>query len=139
MNNATETKPKHSFSWSALKCFVMRIQKTFCLCDWRKFKVGGYPLVAKYCPKCGSLKVGNAVYYDGSVYQRKLKGNDAIEYVKERIEYVESWCYFPYEAMCKELQVERVAAMEKHKIKVLQKYESSDEYKRILNAIEGVA
>jgi len=57
--------------------------------DLIEFRIGRWPLVAAYC-KCGCIKYGNGAYYDGSTYQKTLRGNDAIEFIQEEINRIES-------------------------------------------------
>ena len=45
-------------------------------------------LVAAYCDKCGCVKVGNPVYYDGTYYQRTLHGKDAIDFINQDLDYI---------------------------------------------------
>lgn len=49
-----------------------------------EFKRGGFPLVTAYCDKCGCIKTGNSVYYDGSYFQQTLDDEKAIEFIDEQ-------------------------------------------------------
>jgi hypothetical protein len=60
----------------------------FCYHNYKSFRVGRFPLVACYCSKCGKVKYGNSIYYDGSTYQKNYKGENAIDFVKEKAEYL---------------------------------------------------
>lgn len=46
---------------------------------------GGWPCVSEYCTKCGKIRSGNSIYYDGSIYQNYYKGTEAIKYLSEVI------------------------------------------------------
>jgi len=52
-----------------------------------KGKGGGWPCVSEYCTKCGKIRSGNSIYYDGSVFQSYYKGNEAIKYLDSIINY----------------------------------------------------
>lgn len=67
---------------------MLNILKEFHFHKYRKFKIGGFPLVAAICEKCGKIKDGNSVYCDGSVYQNSYKGQKAKEYIDKLIKYV---------------------------------------------------
>lgn len=67
---------------------LQKIKYTFCIHKYISFKVGKFPLVACYCEKCGTIKIGNCVYYDGTTYQTKLRGEQSIEYLQEKIDYL---------------------------------------------------
>lgn len=69
------------------KQWIIRIVRVrLCFCKYKTFKVGRFPLVAAYCAKCGIVKFGNCMYYDGTTYQKKYKGDDAINFVKEFVD-----------------------------------------------------
>ena len=57
------------------------IRHFFCVHDYRPVLVGRFPLVAAYCPRCSTFLFGNCVYYDGTTYQKKYKGDDAINFI----------------------------------------------------------
>ena len=68
--------------------FFQFIKNNLCYHNYYNLKVGRFPLVACYCSKCGKVKFGNSIYYDGSIYQKSFKGIEAIEFVKEKLEYL---------------------------------------------------
>jgi len=60
----------------------------FCFHKYNNLKIGKFPLIARYCTKCGKIESGNVIYYDGSVYQIVYKNNLAInflEIMKQRV------------------------------------------------------
>jgi hypothetical protein len=50
--------------------------------NWKQLRIGFHPLVARYC-NCGVLETGNCEYYDNSVYQKRYKGDKAIEFITD--------------------------------------------------------
>lgn len=61
------------------------LKTRFCWHRYKSLKVGQFPLVGAVCLKCGTIKTGNCVYYDGSTYQGKLRGDDAIKFIESCI------------------------------------------------------
>lgn len=53
--------------------------------NYVSFKVGRFPLVAAYSSKDCVVKYGNSVYFDGTIYQRKYIGTNAINFVEKYI------------------------------------------------------
>lgn len=103
------------------------------------FKFVEGKLVAGYCMKCGCVKTGNPVYYDGSYYQDTKCGTKAIKFIDDNIAYVKSR-YEARENFKKMLDsgVEFVGgwnAMIEWDEAVLSRYETVEEYERIKNII----
>jgi len=72
---------------------MKKYQEIKCFLGFHKlipFKHCDKYLVAAYCKNCCTIKVGNPIYYDGTFYQRTLKKQKAIDFIKKEIDYVKS-------------------------------------------------
>lgn len=66
------------------------LKRLFHFHKMKPFKYLDNRLVAGYCVKCGCIKTGNPVYYDGSYYQNIFYGIDAVKFIDDNIAYVKS-------------------------------------------------
>ena len=74
---------------SQFKQWILSIVSAhFCFHKYETFRVGAFPLVAAYCRKCGRVKFGNCIYYDGSTYQDVYKGEEAMNFISKFAEYL---------------------------------------------------
>lgn len=103
----------------------------FCFHDYKNFRVGRFPLIACYCPKCGKVKHGNAIYYDGSVYQESYKGTEAIEFVKEKSRYLQD----RDKSFAEMKQKFGIDLFDFKEIMLRQEYETIEEYDRIVSVL----
>jgi len=69
---------------------IRSVSVRLCFHKYTQFKVGRFPLVASYCHKCGKVKFGNCIYYDGTIYQKVYRGDEAINFVREFAKNLES-------------------------------------------------
>lgn len=104
-----------------------------CFHKYTAFKVGIYPLVAVYCPKCGNIKYGNCVYYDNSVFQKKYRGEEAIKFVKKYITELESRDQF----METHSRVTGINLWDKKERIYRGYYETIGRYKEIVNILKN--
>jgi hypothetical protein len=95
--------------------------------------VGRFPLVAAYCHKCGKVKFGNCVYYDGTTYQKTYKGDEAINFVRK----------FSEELICKnkvinDFEMQTGLNLWDHKEQIYrEEHETIDKYNEIVCALEN--
>lgn len=47
-------------------------------------------LIACYCKHCSVVKVGNPLYFDGTVYQTKYTKQKSVDFINKDIEYVKN-------------------------------------------------
>lgn len=113
------------------KTLTMHRIFTICFHDYKNLRVGRFPLIACYCPKCGKVKYGNVVYYDGSVYQKSYKGTEAIEFVKEKLEYLTS----RNNSFAEIKQNLGIDLFDFNEIILREEYETIEEYDRIVNVL----
>lgn len=112
---------------------IPRVSVRFCFHNYKNIRVGRFPLIACYCPKCGKIKYGNAIYYDGSVYQKSYKGTEAIEFVKEKSDYLRERDKFFAEYK----QKTGKDLFDYKEVLLREDYETIEEYDRIANVISN--
>lgn len=110
---------------------IPHVSVRFCYHDYKNFRVGRFPLIACYCPKCGKVKYGNAIYYDGSVYQKSYKGTEAVEFIKEKSEYLRERDKFFAEYK----QKLGIDLFNFDEVMLREEYETIEEYDRIANLL----
>lgn len=112
---------------------IPRVRVRFCFHDYKNLRVGKFPLIACYCPKCGKVKYGNAVYYDGSVYQKSYKGIKSIEFVKEKSDYLRE----RNKSFVEYKQKLGIDLFDFNEVLLRYEYETIEEYDRIANVISN--
>jgi hypothetical protein len=111
-----------------MKKLIKKLQ--ICFHAYKSFRVGPFPLIACYCPKCGKVKYGNAVYYDGSVYQKSFKGIEAVNFVKEISEYLRA-----RDKSFAEIKQKTGIDFYFNEVLLREKYETIEEYDRIADVL----
>lgn len=116
------------------------------------FKVGSQHLIGAYEPFRKYIRIGNPVYYDGSIFQRKEYGQKAIDRINSLIQDINSIIDFQnrienymYEDQYKMLSEKDKIEYEKRvydwKIKDLYRlvndYETIEKYEEIINIIKN--
>lgn len=113
---------------SEVSRFANRIMIFFCFCCWDRFRCGPF-LIAAYCKKCKSIKLGNPVYYDGTQFQKNKRGVEAKNFIKEllvSVNNLEEAILNPALSDSYETLLDRLKA-----------YESSEFYNNILSDLDA--
>lgn len=114
------------------------LKKLFHRHKWVSFKTGRFPLVARYCEKCGIVEYGNSVYYDGSTYQNRFVGEEAVDFIRRNMWSVKNlkqniiWYKEFYSIFPEHFDMRESMGFKRS----LENYETVEEYERIIELIK---